>query len=141
MVKPLDFTTLKGYVPAKERAIQSQLRFQKDFIVTQGSKFYRDKDQPQGKAKQLGQDFRTSFKMFDDCNRVHQSQIANPIMSMGTSAAFRSTGGITGSSSAQEAKLKMQKKRELGWRKEPINTREFSSWSQTKITNPSKDPY
>ena len=30
---------------------------------------------------------------------------------------------------------------ENSWRKEAINGKAFSSWSQTKITNPSKDPF
>ena len=39
-------------------------------------------------------------------------------------------------------KIKLQKKvLERNWRKEAINTKAFSSWTQTKITNPSADPF
>ena len=33
IVKPLDFTALKGHTVDKERAIQSQMRFNNDYIV------------------------------------------------------------------------------------------------------------
>ena len=70
IVKPLDFTTLKGHTIDKVRALRTQERFQKDFIVSQGNNFYRKKDNRDGKGRMLGQDFRTSFKKFDDCSRV-----------------------------------------------------------------------
>ena len=46
------------------------------------------------------------------------------------------------SKSTKDIKLKMYNKTlEKNWRKEAINTKAYSSWAQTKITNPSKDPY
>ena len=48
----------------------------------------------------------------------------------------------SGSQSVKDLKVKLQKKvLENNWRKEAINTKAFSSWTQTKITNPSADPF
>ena len=40
IVKPLDFTVLKGHTVDKERAIQSQKRFQQNYIVGRGNNYH-----------------------------------------------------------------------------------------------------
>ena len=40
VVKPLDFTVLKGHTVDKERAIQSQMRFNNEYIVRKGNNYY-----------------------------------------------------------------------------------------------------
>ena len=63
-------------------------------------------------------------------------------MSLGSSDAFNVSGSMISSKSTKEIKLKLfHKTLEKNWRKEAINTKAYSSWAQTKVTNSSKDPY
>ena len=68
IVKPNEFTTFKGHIIDRERALQSQQRFQKGHIVQSGSTYLRGSpilnygERHLDVVKDCGAGFRTSFK-------------------------------------------------------------------------------
>ena len=74
IVKPNEFTTFKGHIIDRERALQSQQLFQKGHIVQSGSKYFRGSSNYGGRhldvVKDCGAGFRTSFKAQDEVSRV-----------------------------------------------------------------------
>ena len=79
IIKPLDFTTLKGHMTDKERAYESQQRYQKNFVVLKGSN-YASKGPPPAftdakplhLSKELGPGFRTTFKDHNEVARIRE---------------------------------------------------------------------
>ena len=86
IVKPNEFTTFKGHVIDHERALQSQKRFQKEYIVQSGSSYFRGSPilnyggRHLDVVKDCGSGFRTSFKAQDEVSRVLKRHADNPVM-------------------------------------------------------------
>ena len=141
IVEPKEFVVLKGHTVDRERALQSQQRFQKENIVRSGSKYYSTGppvtccgERHLDSLKDLGPGFRTATKAQDEASRVKKRHFDNPVMAKTPS---NSNLNKTDKSEAIEISLKNL---ERNFRKESSHPSR-TSWKQFKPLNTSDDPY
>lgn len=127
IVKPLDFSTLRGHTLDKDRAIESQQKYHQDYAVNFGSN-YRALGPPgsflnsrkKSLVKEVGSGFRTELKAHDEGSRIKLIKDNNPVTN-------ERTISVDSLSSTRLEEIEARKSLARNFRKEATKR---SSWMQ-----------
>ena len=141
IVKPLDFTTLKGHTLDRDRALQSQKMYHDGYGMRRATNYYsvgpplQNASREQQLIRESGPGFRTAFKAHDEVARIARQHAYHPVMSGKERTTLSKNFDITMSSQERE----QLKSLERNFRREHSKGR--AQWNIFKQDSSTDEPY